>query len=110
MAKGRPGTSRRSRAEVIASSPPVSRQDHSRRADPAPSSSSRASLQTLAPPPFPGRMVGRDELTRTIAADLIARRFLTIVGPGGVGKTTVAVAVAHAMLQEFPAAVCFVNL
>jgi predicted ATPase len=88
---------------------PVSRQDHSHRADPPPSSS-RAGLQTLALPPVPGRMVGRDELTRTVAADLIAHRFVTIVGPGGMGKTTVAVAVAHAMLQEFPAAVCFVNL
>jgi predicted ATPase len=55
-------------------------------------------------------MVGRDEVNRAIAADLLAHRFLTIVGPGGIGKTTVAVAVAHAMLQEFPEAVCFVNL
>jgi predicted ATPase/DNA-binding winged helix-turn-helix (wHTH) protein len=89
---------------------PVSRQDHAPRADPVASSSSRASLPTLALPPVPGRMVGRDELTRTIAGDLIAHRFVTIVGPGGMGKTTVAVAVAHAMLKEFPAAVCFVNL
>src|SRR5205085_6332885 len=89
---------------------PVSRQDHSHRADSASSSSSRASLQTLALPPVLGRMVGRDEANRAIAADLIAHRFVTIVGPGGIGKTTVAVAVAHAMLQEFPQAVCFVNL
>jgi predicted ATPase/DNA-binding winged helix-turn-helix (wHTH) protein len=89
---------------------PVSRQDNANRAEPAPSSSSGATLQTAALPPILGRMVGRDELTRAIAAELTAHRFLTIVGPGGIGKTTVAVAVAHAMLQEFPQAVCFVNL
>jgi predicted ATPase/DNA-binding winged helix-turn-helix (wHTH) protein len=89
---------------------PVGRQDLSHRAETAPPSSSGAGLQAFALPPVLGRMVGRDELTRAIAADLIAHRFLTIVGPGGIGKTTVAVAVAHAMLQEFPQAVCFVNL
>jgi len=55
-------------------------------------------------------MVGRDEAVRTIAADLIADRFVTIVGPGGMGKTTVAVSVSHAMLEEFAGAVCLVDL
>ncbi|MGH8136655.1 MAG: ATP-binding protein [Steroidobacteraceae bacterium] len=55
-------------------------------------------------------MVGREETVRTIAAELIAERFVTVVGPGGMGKTTVAVAVAHAMLEEFADAVCFVDL
>jgi predicted ATPase len=55
-------------------------------------------------------MVGRAESVRTIAADLIADRFVTIVGPGGMGKTTVAVAVAHTMLEEFADAVCYVEL
>jgi predicted ATPase/DNA-binding winged helix-turn-helix (wHTH) protein len=89
---------------------PVSRKDPTHLADSAASTSKNATLQTLSLPPAPGRMVGRDEAARAIAADLMAHRFLTIVGPGGMGKTTVAVAVAHAMLQEFPQAVCFVNL
>ena len=55
-------------------------------------------------------MVGRDDAVRTIAADLIADRFVSIIGPGGMGKTTVALAVAHAMLEEFGDAVCFVDL
>ena len=55
-------------------------------------------------------MVGRDDALRTIAADLIAERFVSIIGPGGMGKTTVAVAVAHAMLEEFADAVCFVDI
>jgi predicted ATPase len=55
-------------------------------------------------------MVGRDEAVRTIAADLISDRFVTIIGPGGMGKTTVAVCVAHAMVEEFGGAVCFVDV
>ena len=89
---------------------PVSREEPPPRADSPPLSPVGAALQTPALPPVPGRMVGRDEAARAIAADLIAHRFLTIVGPGGMGKTTVAVAVAHAMLQAFPDAVCFVHL
>jgi hypothetical protein len=39
------------------------------------------------------RMVGRNEML-TISAELTTWRFVTIVGSGGVGKTTLAVAVA----------------
>jgi predicted ATPase/DNA-binding winged helix-turn-helix (wHTH) protein len=89
---------------------PVRRSDSAPRADPAALVAKNASLQTRPLPPAPAAMVGRDETVRTIAADLMAHRFLTIVGPGGMGKTTVAVAVAHALLQRFPQAVWFVNL
>src|SRR6266404_3389900 len=41
-------------------------------------------------PPSPTRTVGRNETVELISDELIARRFLTIVGPGGIGKTTVA--------------------
>jgi predicted ATPase len=40
----------------------------------------------------------------------MARRFLSIVGPGGMGKTTVALSVARALLSEFNGEVCFVEL
>jgi predicted ATPase/DNA-binding winged helix-turn-helix (wHTH) protein len=56
------------------------------------------------------RMVGREETVREICQKLIAERFVSIVGPGGMGKTTVALAVAHALLMEFRGAVCFVEL
>ena len=56
------------------------------------------------------RMIGRDDAVETIAADLRTDRFVTIVGPGGMGKTTVAVTVAHSMLDEFRGNVCFVDL
>jgi predicted ATPase len=55
-------------------------------------------------------MVGRDETVRTIVTDLIVDRFVTVIGPGGIGKTTVAVCVAHALHEEFDGAVCFVDL
>jgi predicted ATPase/DNA-binding winged helix-turn-helix (wHTH) protein len=61
-------------------------------------------------PPAMRRMIGRDDTVRTIAADLRVDRFVTIVGPGGIGKTTVAVSVAHAMLEEFSGNVCFVDI
>ena len=37
-------------------------------------------------------------------------RLVTIVGPGGVGKTTVAAAVAHALIERFQGSVFFVDL
>jgi predicted ATPase/DNA-binding winged helix-turn-helix (wHTH) protein len=60
-------------------------------------------------PPSPTRMVGRDEAVQLISQELIARRFLTIVGPGGIGKTTVATAVSRAMLAAFDGAVHYVD-
>jgi DNA-binding winged helix-turn-helix (wHTH) protein len=56
------------------------------------------------------RMVGRSEVVRALSAQLVTSRFVTIVGPGGVGKTTVAVAVAHDLLEAFAGAIVFVDL
>lgn len=64
----------------------------------------------LQPPPKPAGMVGREQIVHAIGEDLIAERFITIIGPGGIGKTTVAIAVAHGLLQEFSGVVCFVDL
>lgn len=77
---------------------------------PSPSANAQSRAQPRALPPALARMVGRDDTVRTIATDLRADRFVTIVGPGGMGKTTVAVSVAHAMLEEFDGKVCFVEL
>ena len=55
------------------------------------------------------RMVGREDDIAAITAELTASRFVTIVGPGGVGKTTVAVAVANDLLRAFDDAVLFVD-
>src|ERR1700737_2718671 len=60
-------------------------------------------------PPRPTRMVGREETVQLISEELTARRFFTIVGPGGIGKTTVATAVSHTVLAAFAGAVHYVD-
>lgn len=61
-------------------------------------------------PPRLARMVGRDEAVRAVSEQLTMGRFVSIVGPGGIGKTTVAVSVSHALLKGFSGAVSFVDL
>ena len=56
------------------------------------------------------RMIGRDETVATLAAQLPARRFVTIVGPGGIGKTTVAVAVAESVGPAYGHSTRFLDL
>ena len=56
------------------------------------------------------RMVGRADDVRAISDRLAARRFVTILGAGGVGKTTVAVAVGHDLLEAFSGTAIFVDL
>jgi predicted ATPase/DNA-binding winged helix-turn-helix (wHTH) protein len=65
------------------------------------------------PPGLPrplGRMVGREATVADVSALLATQRFVTLHGPGGIGKTTVAVAVAHAGLAAFANAVTFIDL
>jgi predicted ATPase/DNA-binding winged helix-turn-helix (wHTH) protein len=56
------------------------------------------------------RMIGRADIVTTIAAELARRRLVTIVGAGGIGKTTVAMAAAHAMAGSYDDNVRFVDL
>ena len=56
------------------------------------------------------RMVGRADEVRAVSARLASARFVTILGAGGVGKTTVAVAVAHDLIDAFSGAAVFVDL
>jgi predicted ATPase len=61
-------------------------------------------------PPRLTRMVGRDDTVRELAQQLQVWRFVSIVGSGGVGKTTVAISVAHALVDGFHDAVFFIDL
>ncbi len=55
-------------------------------------------------------MIGRDDTVRLLSAQLTICRFVSVVGPGGIGKTTVAISVAHELLGSFNGAVVFVDL
>jgi len=68
-----------------------------------------ASPRFAALPAHPAEMVGRDDAVREVANQLRTSRFVTVVGAGGVGKTTVAVAVAHRLMEDFSGAVAFVD-
>ncbi|MDM0001017.1 winged helix-turn-helix domain-containing protein [Variovorax sp. J22P240] len=61
-------------------------------------------------PASAARVVGRDDTIRAIQAELRQKRFVTVVGPGGIGKTTVAVSTAHAMFPIFDDGACFIDL
>ncbi|MEI9986316.1 MAG: winged helix-turn-helix domain-containing protein [Aliidongia sp.] len=56
------------------------------------------------------RMVGRDDDVFGLSAQVAEKRFVTIVGAGGVGKTTVAVAVGHDLIEAWAGTVLFVDL
>jgi predicted ATPase len=56
------------------------------------------------------RVVGRDGVISGLTQQLVRRRFLTIVGPGGIGKTTVAVDVADRVRASYSHGVWFVEL
>jgi predicted ATPase/DNA-binding winged helix-turn-helix (wHTH) protein len=62
---------------------------------------------------LPGRlahMVGRDDDVLRISTHLMDARFVSIVGIGGVGKTTVAIAVGHHLIEAFKGAILIVDL
>jgi len=71
---------------------------------------SRAELPPVKLPNRLQRMVGRADAIATVSDKLVTSRFVTIVGPGGVGKTAVAVAIAHDLLETFSDAAHFIDL
>jgi predicted ATPase/DNA-binding winged helix-turn-helix (wHTH) protein len=62
-------------------------------------------------PPALGRMVGRNNVVLEIQGLLqTEQRLITILGAGGIGKTTVALSVGHGALAGFSGAAFFVDL
>jgi len=74
-------------------------------AEPAPNPNANPSL-----PPRPSRLIGRDKDVLALAEHLSARRFVTLRGPGGIGKTTIALALAHELADRFKDGVRFIDL
>src|ERR1700720_3492553 len=56
------------------------------------------------------RLIGRADASSRIVARLQRHRLLSIVGPGGIGKTSVAIAVAEASVNTHEHGVWFVDL
>src|ERR1700726_4477394 len=61
-------------------------------------------------PRFATQVIGRESVIDALVPHLAQRGPLTIVGPGGIGKSTVALALAHARQADYQHGVCFVDL
>jgi predicted ATPase/DNA-binding winged helix-turn-helix (wHTH) protein len=61
-------------------------------------------------PTVMARMIDRADTVQALTAQLPHRRFITIVGPGGIGKTTVALAVARGLIGAYEDRVRFIDL
>ena len=76
--------------------------------DHEPIRSLNASIGNL--PPRPGPIVGRAEELRAVIDALAASQLVTLVGPGGVGKTRLALAASHEVAPAYPDGGWFVDL
>ena len=61
-------------------------------------------------PARPRRLLGRDPVLEALVEQLVEHRFVTVVGPGGVGKTSVALTLAHDLAPRFEGDVCFLDV
>jgi len=61
-------------------------------------------------PVRPLMMIGRETVVGEVGDKLRHERFVTLLGPGGIGKTTIALAVGRAAAEEFGGKVYFVDL
>src|SRR5258707_1043339 len=58
----------------------------------------------------PIMMIGRETVVGEVSEKLRNSRFVTLLGPGGIGKTTIALAVGRGAAKEFGGEVHFVDL
>lgn len=70
----------------------------------------RAADQPGLLPPLLVPVIGRDEAIREVAASLADHRLVTIVGTGGIGKTTVALSAATRLAAHYRDGARFVDL
>jgi predicted ATPase/DNA-binding winged helix-turn-helix (wHTH) protein len=86
---------------------PVAREPEQQRSAPTPANGAPVGSNL---PTRLTRVIGRDRIIAEVGKQFARRRFLTIVGPGGIGKTTVAVAIAESVSGSYPDGVWFVGL
>ena len=55
-------------------------------------------------------VIGREKTTRALAERVTRERFVTVTGPGGSGKTVVAIVAANSLAPAHANGVCFVDL
>lgn len=55
-------------------------------------------------------LIGRDQIIDNLTTRLKVDRLVSVVGPGGVGKTAVAIQVAHQLWSEFDGQIYFADL
>ncbi|WP_417812876.1 ATP-binding protein [Thalassospira alkalitolerans] len=56
-----------------------------------------------------GAIIGQDLTIASLSDELIARRLITVAGPGGIGKTTIGIAAGRSAAQKTGAAAFFVD-
>jgi len=61
-------------------------------------------------PPRPRRIIGRDDAIQAVTELVLDKRFVTLHGPGGIGKTTMATVVAHAIAPHFEDGAFFIDI
>lgn len=61
-------------------------------------------------PVFHSQPIGLEEVVDTLIDRLEFERLLTVAGPGGIGKTTLALSIGRAISARFKRDVCFVDL
>ena len=77
--------------------------------EPSPSQSGAACISYNLPTSLT-RLIGRCDVIKKLLEHLPNQRLVTIVGPGGIGKTSVALAVAESLTSKYDDGVCVVDL
>ena len=79
-------------------------------AEAAPPSAAAPAIHSVRLPSPLTALLGRDVEIRQVAALATAHRLVTLTGPGGVGKTRLAIEAARVAAPEFPDGVTFIDL
>lgn len=83
---------------------PITRKESPARAD-----GQQPSTARLPPPRLANRIIGREAVLDQLERQLPAQRLLTLVGPGGIGKTSVAIALAQRLHDRYPDGTAFAD-